>query len=111
MNLLFLLLLNLPGFYADSQIGGRTSPDGLESLVCDLPAMEHLKNTGGSDGAGLCVFTSVEHCARWQNEESLRGFQQKMRKEPGGGYPEKLDRMMARYCPNTAYLQYTGADS
>lgn len=111
MNLLFLLLLNLPGIYADSQIGGRTSPDGVEALVCDLPALEHMKNTGGSDGAGLCVFTSVEHCARWQNEESLRGFQQKMRKEPGGGYPEKLDRMMARYCPNTAYLQYTGADS
>lgn len=111
MNLLFLLLLNLPGIYADSQIGGRTSPDGIEALVCDLPALEHMKNTGGSDGAGLCVFTSVEHCARWQNEESLRGFQQKMRKEPGGGYPEKLDRMMARYCPNTAYLQYTGADS
>ena len=111
MNLLFLLLLNLSGFFADSQIGGRTSPDGVEALVCDLPALEHLKNTGGSDGAGLCVFTSVEHCARWQNEESLRGFQQKMRKEPGGGYPEKLDRMMARYCPNTAYLQYTGADS
>ena len=111
MNLLLLLLLNLPGIYADSQIGGRTSPDGIEALVCDLPALEHMKNTGGSDGAGLCVFTSVEHCARWQNEESLRGFQQKMRKEPGGGYPEKLDRMMARYCPNTAYLQYTGADS
>ena len=111
MNLLFLLLLNLSGFFADSQIGGRTSPDGVEALVCDLPALEHMKNTGGSDGAGLCVFTSVEHCARWQNEESLRGFQQKMRKEPGGGYPEKLDRMMARYCPNTAYLQYTGADS
>ena len=81
MNLLFLLLLNLPGIYADSQIGGRTSPDGIEALVCDLPALEHMKNTGGSDGAGLCVFTSVEHCARWQNEESLRGFQQKMRKE------------------------------
>ena len=111
MNLIFLLLLNLSGFYGDSQIGGRTSPDGVEALVCDLPALEHMKNTGGSDGAGLCVFTSVEHCARWQNEESLRGFQQKMRKEPGGGYPEKLDRMMARYCPNTAYLQYTGADS
>jgi len=110
MNLLFLLLLNLTGFFADSQIGGRTSPDGVEALACDLPALEHLKNTGGSDGAGLCVFTSVEHCARWQNEESLRGFQQKMRKEPGGGYPEKLDRMMARYCPNASYLQYTGTD-
>lgn len=106
----FLILLGLCGLFSDSQVGGRVSPDGSEALACDLPAFEHMKNTGGSDGAGLCVFTSVEHCARWQNEGALRGFQQKMRKEPGGGYPEKLDRMMARHCPGATCLQYTGND-
>ncbi|GEM_PF-403736 len=110
---IFWLLLNslLNISLADSVVAGRNSPDGVEALACDLPSLEHLKNTGGSDGSGLCVFTSVEHSGRWQNEELVRGFQQKMRKEPGGGYPEKLDRMMARYCPGVSYLQYTGSNS
>lgn len=102
---LFLVLCNAPG---DSVIGGRISPDGTEPIACDLPDGEHLKNAGGSDGSGLCVFTSVEHAARWQNDASALGFQGKMKREPGGGYPEKLDRMMKKHCPLTPFLQYTG---
>ena len=105
--LVFLFLFHSPG---ESVIGGRTSPDGTEAIACDLPETEHMKNTGGSDGAGLCVFTSVEHSGRWQNETSTLGFQERMRSEPGGGYPGKLDRMMKKYCPQCRYLQYTGND-
>src|SRR4051812_6224778 len=78
-------------------IGGRTAPDGTTELQCDLPEGEKKKNVGGSDGSGLCVFTSMEYCARWQNERRLFDFQARMRKEPGGGYPEKVDKMMEKY--------------
>ncbi len=103
---LFLALFN-----ADSKVGGRTSPDNTEQLQIDLPASEHLKNVGGRDGSGLCVFTSVEHSGRWQNVEQLTGFQGKMRKEDGGGWPEKVDKMVSKYAPGTTYLQYSGDDT
>ena len=84
--MIYSLFFTLVLFNADSQVGGRTSPDGVEQLQIDLPASEHLKNVGGRDGSGLCVFTSVEHSGRWQNVEQLTGFQSKMKKEDGGGW-------------------------
>src|SRR5229473_2691811 len=112
-----LLLLVLPTHHAgSSQIGGKTSPDGKEIIICDLPGSEHLKNTGGvgprgpGTGAGLCVFTSIELAGRYQNEISLVGFQKKMTHEPGGGYPDKVDQMLAKYAPNVIYVQYAGKD-
>lgn len=73
-----------------ASIGGKTSPQGAEIHV-DLPNAEHMNNVGGSDGAGLCVFTSTEHSAKWSNVETLFGFRDWMRQYPGGGWPEKLD--------------------
>lgn len=90
-------------------IGGPTGPDGTE-VVCDMPAMEHIRNVGGRDGAGLCVFTSIEHSGRWQNCEELRGFQAKMKSELGGGFPAKVDIMMKKYAPTAKYVQYSGND-
>jgi len=90
--------------------GGKVSPDGTEEITCDLPEAEKKRNVGGRDGAGLCVFTSIEYSARWQNERRLADFQKAMRQEPGGGYPEKVDRMIAKYAPGVAYLQYEGSD-
>lgn len=106
--MIYLLFLAL--FNADSQVGGRNSPDNTEQLQIDLPAAEHMKNIGGRDGSGLCVFTSVEHSGRWQNVEQLTGFQLKMKKEDGGGWPEKVDKMILKYAPGTTYLQYSGDD-
>lgn len=34
-------------------------------------------------------------------------FQAKMRSEPGGGYPEKVDRMIQKYAPGVQYIQDT----
>lgn len=97
------------------------------AAICDLPAQQHIRNRGGNDrtrdnpfgepgrGYGLCVFTSVEVAARWQAVRELDGFQDWMTRRPGGGYPEKLDRMLAAYCKerNVAvpvYVQHTGGD-
>ncbi len=91
------------------QLGSKVSPDGkVEAL--DLPESEKKRNVGGSDGAGLCVFTSIEYCARWQNERRLFDFQKQMRQELGGGYPEKVDKMMKKYAPGVPYIQDTSKD-
>lgn len=72
-----------------ARVNGRENVDGVK-IQCDLPGSLHLRNTGGSDGAGLCVFTSIAHSARWQNIPLLVDFRDWMRKYPGGGYPEKV---------------------
>lgn len=73
------------------------SPAGVRAQI-DLPASLHIRNTGGSDGAGLCVSTSVEVAARWHGLHELDGFQQWARRRPGGAYPEKLDSMLRAFC-------------
>ncbi len=110
--LLALLICSLAarGAPGGSQVGGRTSPDGTEEIQVDLPGGQHLKNAAGIDGSGLCVFTSIEIAGRWQNVAELQGFQEKMKHEPGGGYPEKVDAMMRKYAPHVRYVQYTGKD-
>lgn len=91
--------------------GGKVCPtDPTKEVVCDLPENEKKRNTGGRDGLGLCVFSSIEYAARWQNERRLIDFQKQMKQEPGGGYPEKVDRMIKKYADGTPYLQHTGGD-
>jgi hypothetical protein len=89
--------------------GGDTSPSGLE-VQCDLPTALRMQNVGGRDGAGLCVFTSIMHASRYQNEKRLWNFQKDMTKELGGGYPDKVDKMIAKYGPGTKYVQHEGGD-
>lgn len=91
-------------------LGGKTSPDGTEEISCDLPMREKKRNVGGTDGAGLCVFTSIEWASRYQNERRLWDFQASMRKERGGGYPTKVDAMIKKYAPGVPYIQHTGGD-
>ena len=91
-------------------VGGPKYQDGTE-VTCDLPHDTWLKNVGGRDGLGLCVFTSLAHSARWQNERRLEDFQDKMRSEMGGGWPDKVDEMIRKYAPGVQYLQYEGNDT
>jgi hypothetical protein len=99
-----------------SIIAGRTY-DG-EEIACDLPGKEHIKNIGSRvDGAGMCVFSSIEMAAVWQGIDSFRGFRDWCATHyPGGGYPAKVDQLIAAYCkakqidPIPAYVQYEGRD-
>lgn len=95
---------------AATQEGGKVSPDGQSEIKCDLPRSMKRKNVGGRDGAGLCVFTSIEWAGKWQNEPELFTLQDKMRQELGGGYPEKVDAMMKKYAPHVQYIQDTSGD-
>jgi hypothetical protein len=109
--LLTLLLLLLPAAAdAAPQTGGVLSPDGQVLVECYLPCQLRQFNRGGTDGAGLCVFTSIAHAARYQNEPALFDFQALAAKGPGGGWPEKVDRMLKQHAPGVKYLQHTGGD-
>lgn len=85
--------------------------DGV-TVAIDYPVSQRTKNIGGRDGAGLCVFTSIGHAAREQNVDPLKDFQEWMRQYPGGGYPQKVDDMIARKCGTSKplYIQYEGRD-
>lgn len=94
--------------------------DGVEAVV-DLPAEMHVKNKGGKptprepDGAGLCVFATLDMCARYQDIRPLIGILERMAgKEEGGGYPEKVDKIVAREAQargeTVDIVQYEGKD-
>lgn len=91
-------------------VPSTTAPSGTV-VRCDLPQPLRMRNVGGRDGAGLCVFTSAEHSGRYQNVRLLFGFQQKMRAEKGGGWPDKLDSMLLKYAPDVLYVQHVGGDA
>lgn len=86
-----------------------------EAITCHLPEREHLANSAGRDGLGLCVFTSIDLAARWANEPSLIGFRDFMKKHGGGGWPEKVDEFIPKMAasknlPTPNYMQHTGGD-
>jgi hypothetical protein len=95
-------------------VGGALGPGGVE-VQNDLPRELHLRNRGGSDGAGLCVFASIQHSAHWQDVPQLQRLFEWMQKRPGGGWPKKVDRMIAELCkeqcqPRPDYIQIQGRD-
>jgi hypothetical protein len=106
-QVLLVLTLQAP---AAPQLGGPVAPDGKTRVQIDFPLAWRAANTGGKDGAGLCVYTSIMHAARWQKETPLEDFQALMRQERGGGWPKKVDAMIARYAPTVDYFQYEGRD-
>jgi hypothetical protein len=90
---------------------GQPVEAGLEyqghKVQVHLPETEKKKNIGGSDGAGLCVFTSIEYAARLQNARELFDLQSYMHTKPGGGYPSKVASVLKAIAPNVQYIQDT----
>lgn len=98
----------------EAKVGGDAAPDGTPVQV-DFPQELRMHNCGGSDGAGLCVFTSLNHAALWQDVPQLKDFQKWMKSKPGGGYPDKVDAMIKRKCREAnvevpQYVQVEGQD-
>lgn len=95
--------------------GGAVGPGGVQ-VACDIPPALRLTNTGGmglrgpGTGAGLCVWTSMEHSGRYQNVQALVGLQKYMTTQEGGGYPQKVDAVMRKFAPGVDYLQHTEGD-
>jgi hypothetical protein len=88
----------VPEGRGDSVVAGRAYQG--EELACDLPGSEHIKNIGSKiDRRGMCVFSSVEMAARAQGLEQMRGFRDWCAAHyPGGGWPEKVDKLIAAWC-------------
>jgi uncharacterized protein (TIGR03000 family) len=98
-----------------AKVLSASTADVAPTTVWDLQNNESCHDGEGNffaDGVQVhnCVFTSIMHSARFQNERRLWNFQTDMRKEPGGGYPSKVDAMIARYGAGTPYVQHEGAD-
>lgn len=81
-----------------ASVGGPVSPAGLE-IHADLPGERHRKNTA-SKGLGLCVFTSIHHCADQLNIPQLLEMPKWMIDKgiAGGGYPSKVTTLIERLC-------------
>src|SRR4051812_43190599 len=112
MKHLLLALLVVP--ILGATVGGPVAPNGTE-IACDLPKDLQVKNRGGSDGAGLCVFASLKHSSQWQNIDATRSIFEWMFNHPGGGWPEKVDQVIAQICkekgsPRPDYIQVQGKD-
>jgi len=96
-------------------LGGKIAPDNKTEVQIDFPLVEHIENIGSHvDGAGMCVMSSIEMAARWQNLEQLRGLRDWCAKQPGGGYPSKVDKQLKEYFgkigTSKEYIQYEGSD-
>jgi hypothetical protein len=92
-------------------LGGTVSPDGQTHSVLWVSSLEFPPNIA-SAGLGCCSFRALDYCARLQDEPDLVGLPEKMVHDhvPGGGYPEKVDRIISRYAPGTHYWNDTSGD-
>lgn len=110
-----------PAAYSDSvsdsfgaYVTGPQLKDGV-SIACEIPAQLHQKNTGGSDGAGLCVYASARHTGLWQNTQQWAELFHWMKQHPGGSYPSKFKNTLEQFCkeknlPVPPYLQVESND-
>lgn len=108
---------NCPQFMAEQapsapsrrpQLGGIDSPDGAAHILPLPDGIKWPKNIA-SKGLGLCTFRSLDYAARWQNVPALADLPERMRQDgvPGGGFPEKVDRIMSKYGDGTPYWNDT----
>lgn len=83
--------------------------EGVEVAI-DLPDEDAQQNTGGTDGAGLCVFASLQMAARWQNVHQLADLFDFMKTQPGGGWPARVKSILDARAPGLAWYQSEGSD-
>lgn len=106
-----------------------------ERASAPIPPSMHVRNEGGSDGAGLCVISSILANGMYQGVPGLnvRGPKGRPTEEhpegtpgqpgkgsalwraaksaPGGYSPDKLDRLLRRVMPDEKYAQLVGSGS
>lgn len=87
-----------------------------DEFTADLPLYEHFKNIGGTDGAGMCVLSSIELAALFHGMEDLRGVRNYWaQRERGGAWPGKVDDQLGRYFKlpgktSQPYMQFESRD-
>lgn len=81
-----------------------------------IPPHMHMRNEGGSDGAGLCVICSIIINGRYQGVPGLEGGKNSAlwkaaKNAPGGYSPDKLARLLRQVMPDEKYASYLGTGS
>lgn len=107
------ILVGYHAIYEDSTISNEpVDPQTGERIVADIDFDSHMKNKGGTDGAGLCVPTSVNMAAFRQAVSECYDLQAYCTKFPGGSYPQKFDDTIRRKTNGKfkEYLNVTGRE-
>ena len=101
------LLLDGCAFAGSAVVDGPTHNGA--TVAVDLPDSQRVKNFGApADKKGLCVFATLDMCARYQNVRPLIGIIGRL--QEGGGWPEKVDRVVKQYGQGVEIVQYQGSD-
>lgn len=95
--------------FAGSAVRNGDAHEG-RAADTDVPAPMRIRNTVGTDGAGLCVWASTQMMANYLNTRELRGVFAYMQTQRGGGWPERVDAVMKKFAPGVKYRQYLGPD-
>jgi hypothetical protein len=80
-----------------------------------IPPEFHIRNEGGSDGAGLCVISSILANGRFQDVPGLeRGKDSELwrtaKVRPGGYSPAKLEALVNEVMPDELWASSVGTD-
>lgn len=80
-----------------------------------IPPELHIQNEGGSDGAGLCVISSIIANGRYQGVPGLENGKDSQiwraaKAAPGGYSPTKLESLVERVMPGETWATLTGTD-
>lgn len=78
-----------------------------------IPPEMHVKNEGGSDGAGLCVISSILVNGMEQNVPGLESGKGSLlwrtaKSRPGGYYPGKLETLLKEVMPGEKWFSWEG---
>ncbi len=76
-----------------------------------IPPELHLRNTVGTDQAGLCVPSSVTINGRYQEVPGVESILPLARQRPGGYGPDKLSGLLRETVPDEKYASYVGTDT
>jgi hypothetical protein len=107
---------------------GQTTPDRRGEVAvakpeykgihanAPIPTELHIRNEGGSDGAGLCVISSILANGRYQRVPGLEGGKESVlwktaKSRPGGYSPDKLARLLQEVMPDEKWASYVGRDT
>lgn len=85
------------------------------TATAPIPPEMHVRNEGGSDGAGLCVISSILANGQYQHVPDLEGAKDSLlwrtaKSRPGGYSPSKLEQLVSETMPNEKWAEYVGRD-
>lgn len=90
--------------------GGDRHAGTTARVLIPLPLRQ--RNTGGSDGAGLCVIASMKTAGNVQGlADEVAALWEAAKRLPGGYSPQKLERLVADVAPSLKYVSYVGTDT